>query len=114
MKPGNDTVSVPLALVAEVQAVADEEHRDAADVVRDALEDYLEARRWRQHTSRERAQVLGLPNDEERLTPEYRKAVREKIAPGLRSLREGKGVDGEVFMAQMDAELAELERRASR
>ncbi len=105
------SVSVPPALAAEVQAVANEEHHAPADVVRDALENYFEIRRWQQHTSPERAHALGLPNDGIPLTAEYRRAVREKIAQGLRSLREHKDADGEAFMAQMDAELAELERQ---
>jgi antitoxin ParD1/3/4 len=37
--------------------------------------------------------------------------VREKIAQGMRSLREGKGTDGDAFFAQMEAELAALERQ---
>jgi len=42
MKPGSDTdLVVPPALLAEIQAAADEAHRPAADVVREALERYL-------------------------------------------------------------------------
>jgi metal-responsive CopG/Arc/MetJ family transcriptional regulator len=42
MKSRSDTqVSIPPALVTELQAAADEEHRPTADVVRDALERYL-------------------------------------------------------------------------
>jgi len=37
--------------------------------------------------------------------------VRSKIAAGVASLRAGKGVDGETFMAALDADLAEQERR---
>ena len=36
--------------------------------------------------------------------------TRRKIADGVASLRAGKGVDGEAFMAALDAELAEQER----
>jgi hypothetical protein len=45
------------------------------------------------------------------LTAEYRQDLRDKIAQGLQSLREGKGTGGEAFVAHMDAELAELERQ---
>jgi metal-responsive CopG/Arc/MetJ family transcriptional regulator len=114
MTSENELVSVPPALAAELRAVADEESRDAADVVRDALEDYREIRRWRQRTSQERARALGLPDDTVPLTAEYRQATREKIAQGLRSLQMGQGVDGEAFMEQMDAEFAELERQGHR
>lgn len=37
--------------------------------------------------------------------------VRGKIAAGVASLRADKGVDGEAFMAALDAGLAEQERR---
>jgi Arc/MetJ-type ribon-helix-helix transcriptional regulator len=111
MTSQNETVSVPPALAAEILAVANEEHRDAADVVREALENYLEFRRWERHANLDRAREFGLPDDGVPLTAEYRLVIREKIAQGLRSLREGRGVDGEAFMAQMDAELAELERQ---
>jgi hypothetical protein len=37
--------------------------------------------------------------------------IRKKIAVGMASLRAGKDTDGEAFMASMDDELAELERR---
>ena len=36
--------------------------------------------------------------------------IREKIADGVRSLREGRVTDGETFMARMDAELEDIER----
>jgi predicted transcriptional regulator len=38
--------------------------------------------------------------------------VREKIAAGMASLEAGRSVDGECFLAGIDAELAELERNA--
>jgi predicted transcriptional regulator len=121
MKPGRHTqVSIPPALVAAVQAAADEEHRPTAAVVQEALEVYLEGRRWRLHSERElaRARELGLPGDDVPLTDEhrpaideYRQVLREKIAAGVRSLRQGRVTDGEAFMAKIDAELAELERQ---
>ena len=36
-----------------------------------------------------------------------REEVRKKIAAGVESLRQGKGIDGEAFFAQMEAELDE-------
>jgi antitoxin ParD1/3/4 len=41
----------------------------------------------------------------------YHDEMRAKIAAGVASLRAGKGVDGEAFMAALDAELAEQERQ---
>ena len=38
-------------------------------------------------------------------------ATRQKIAAGVASLHAGKGVDGEAFMAALDADLAEQERQ---
>jgi hypothetical protein len=49
----------------------------------------------------ERNQVRALHKDE----------IREKIAAGVASLRAGQSVDGDAFMAAMDAELAEIEQR---
>ena len=57
-----------------------------------------------------RARALGLPDGDVPLTDEYRQTLREKIARGAQSLREGRVTDGEVFMARMDDALAELER----
>ena len=37
--------------------------------------------------------------------------IRHKVAAGMASLRAGKGVDGDAFLAAVDAELADLERR---
>ena len=114
MNPGSDTqVSIPAELVTKLQAAANEEHRSTADVVQDALEGYLEARRWQLDAEKAlaRARELGLPDDAEPLTPEYRQTIREKIAQGVRSLREGKGADGEAFFARMEAEFDELEQQ---
>ncbi|HZP82831.1 MAG TPA: type II toxin-antitoxin system ParD family antitoxin [Chthonomonadaceae bacterium] len=33
--------------------------------------------------------------------------IRQKIAAGMEELRQGKGIDGEAFFAQMEAELDE-------
>ena len=47
MKPAGETMSwvLPPALLAEVEAAADEEHRAPGDVVREALERYLVERK---------------------------------------------------------------------
>jgi hypothetical protein len=109
-----DTLAVPPDLLAEIQAEADKEHRSAGDVLRDLVERGLGERRWKAHAEaeRQRARELGLPDaDDQPMTDEYRQVIREKIAQGMRSLREGRVTDGEAFMARMDAELAELERQ---
>ena len=41
----------------------------------------------------------------------HRDDIRGMIDAGVASLRAGKGVDGDTFLATMDAELAELEAR---
>jgi len=104
--PDNTNLTVPSDLAAAVHATADAEHRAIADILRDAMESYLETRRWRQHADAERAagHDLGVPDDDAPLSAEYRQALREKIAQGLQSLREGRSVGGEHFFAQMDAE----------
>jgi hypothetical protein len=83
---------LPAAVMAELEAAASAEERSVADVLRDVLE-------------------RGLAERRQPLTDEYRQDLRAKIAQGVKSLGEGKGTDGEAFMASMDAELAELERQ---
>jgi hypothetical protein len=41
----NTDFTIPLALAAQLRAAADEQHRSARDVLRDALEEYLRALR---------------------------------------------------------------------
>jgi antitoxin ParD1/3/4 len=65
-------------------------YTSASEVVREAL-----------RLMEERDQVQALNKD----------AIRNKIAAGMASLRAGKGADGDAFLASMDTELAELERR---
>src|SRR5215470_18994431 len=89
MKPETpaDTL-VPSGLLPEIQAAAEEEHRAPGDLVGEAVERYLSERRW------------------------FRKdEVHAKIAQGLESLRQGKGLDGETVMAELIAELP-VARRA--
>jgi len=68
------------------------------------------------HAERERQRAIELgihdPTDDEPMTEDDRQTIREKIAQGLKSLREGKGTDGAAFFAEMYAELDELERQA--
>ncbi|HEX4144276.1 MAG TPA: hypothetical protein VHY91_12270 [Pirellulales bacterium] len=73
--PVTDPLTIPPALLAQVQAAADEEHRPAAEVLSDAVERYLRERRWRKIFAygEERARTLGLTEaDIPRLIAEYR------------------------------------------
>jgi len=75
---------VPPGLLAEIEAAAAEEHRPPRELVGEALQRYLSERRW------------------------FRKdEAHAKIAEGLESLRQGKGLDGEAVMAELLAELDE-------
>lgn len=65
-------------------------YASASEVVREAL---------RLMEARDQAQTLQKDD------------VRQKIAAGMASLRAGKGEDGDAFLAAVDAELADLERR---
>jgi len=65
-------------------------YTSASEVVREAL---------RLMDERDQAQAL------------HRNAMRQRIAAGMSSLRAREGVDGDGFLATIDAELAELERR---
>jgi predicted transcriptional regulator len=72
---------VPSSLIAEIQAAAEEEQRTPAELVGEAIERYLSERRW------------------------FRKdEVHTKIAQGLESLQQGKGLDGDAVMAELLAE----------
>jgi hypothetical protein len=73
---------VPAGLLPEIQSAAEEEHRAPGELVGEAVERYLAERRW-------------FRRDE----------VHTKIAQGLDSLGQGKGLDGEIFMAELLAEL---------
>jgi hypothetical protein len=82
----SDTL-VPPGLLSEIQAAAAEEHRTPSDLVSEAIERYLSERRW------------------------FRKdEVHTKIAQGLDSLRQGKGLDGEAVMAELITELDAFEQ----
>jgi len=83
MKPETpaDTL-IPFGLLDEIQVAAAEEHRAPSDLVGEAIERYLSERRWFR-----------------------RDKVHAKIAQGLESLQQGKGLDGETVMAELIAEL---------
>jgi antitoxin ParD1/3/4 len=83
----NDTL-VPSDLLPEIRAAAAEEHRTPSDLVGEAITRYLSERRW-------------LREDD----------IHAKIAQGLESLRQGKGLDGEAVMAELIAELDASEHR---
>ena len=81
---GNDTgtIHVPPDLLAQAQAVAEEEHRTAEDVVREAIERYLSERAERLRRdilarARARAQALRYTEDDvPRLIAEVRQERR--------------------------------------
>jgi predicted transcriptional regulator len=83
MKTGHSTDSlIPPGLLAEIEAAAAEEHRPVRELVGEAVERYLSQRRWFR-----------------------RDDVHAKIAQGLASLQQGKGLDGESVMTELIAEL---------
>lgn len=67
---------IPLAMLPEIQAMAAEDHCAPGDVVREALERYMEDREWSKLFAygEERAKALGLTEDDvPRLIAEIRK-----------------------------------------
>lgn len=82
MKPTgkNKSLTIPPSLLAEIQAAADEERRTAAELLRQAVERYLENRRWQRLIAfgEEQARSLGLTEaDVPRLIAEYRQEKRQ-------------------------------------
>jgi hypothetical protein len=76
-----DGLTLPTKLAAEVQAVANEEHRPPAELVCEAIERYLKDRRWRRLVSygQARARELGLTEaDLPRLIAEARQEHRQR------------------------------------
>jgi hypothetical protein len=114
-QPSPTSLAIPPDLLAKIQAAAEEAHRSAGDMLRDVIERGLNAGAWQAHVAKEyqRAHEVGIleQGDGKPITDEYRQVIREKIARGVHSLREGRMTDGAAFMARMDAELAELERQ---
>src|SRR3954453_18320565 len=83
MKTGHPADAlIPPGLLVEIEPAAAEGRRPARELVGEAVERYLSERRW-------------FRRDE----------VHAKIAQGLESLRQGKGLDGESVMAELIAEL---------
>jgi predicted transcriptional regulator len=60
MKPGSEDTQLPLspALLAQVQAAADAEHRPTKEIFREAVEDYLKNRNAAPAPKRARADVI--------------------------------------------------------
>jgi Arc/MetJ-type ribon-helix-helix transcriptional regulator len=118
MPSESDTVQIPLpsTLVAEVRTIADEEHRPAADVLRDLVAAALAERRWKAEEEQElaRAREFGLPDDTVPLTDEYRRVIREKIAEGFASARSGRLADGETIFDRIFADLDEDGRQGQK
>ena len=52
-------------------------------------------------------EALRLMDERDQLKAMQKEELRKKIAAGLKSLDEGRFVDGEEFFAQMEAELDE-------
>jgi metal-responsive CopG/Arc/MetJ family transcriptional regulator len=82
MKPTgeNNSFSLPPALLAEVEAFADREHRPVADVLQDAVERYVREKRWQtlHDKANARAKALGLTEEDvPRLIAETRKELRQ-------------------------------------
>jgi predicted transcriptional regulator len=86
MHDRSDSYDLPASLQAELQAAAAQEHRPAGELLCDAVEQFLaERRRFSRHDA------------------------HSKIARGLESLSQGKGLDGESVMADLLAELDALQ-----
>lgn len=73
---------IPPDLLPEIRAAAAEERRPPGDLVGEVIKQYLSERR-------------GFRKDD----------VHSKIAKGVESLRQGKGLDGEAVMVEMLAAL---------
>jgi CopG family transcriptional regulator / antitoxin EndoAI len=70
------SISLPPSLVKEAEEAAKEEHRTKSELIREALRQYLEGRRFRklQVYGAKRARELGIvsEDDVDRLVHEYR------------------------------------------
>ena len=76
MKTNSGTVKIPAALLAELQAAAQEERRTRDDLAREAVERYLRDRQWWQLLTygEQQARSLGLAEfDVPSLIDEYRR-----------------------------------------
>jgi predicted transcriptional regulator len=85
MKNGStDSESFPLppALLLQVKAAAKEEHRPEDEIVREAVERYLDGRRWQRLLAygEEQARKMGLSGaDVPRIVDEYRREKRSGL-----------------------------------
>ena len=82
MEPGDDkhVLSMPPTLLAEIREAADEDQRTTEELVREAIERYLEDRRWQRLLAygEQQARSLGLTDaDVPRLIEEYRQERRQ-------------------------------------
>ena len=82
MEPGDDkdVLSMPPMLLAEIREAADEDQRTTEELVREAIERYLEDRRWQRLLAygEQQARSLGLTDaDVPRLIEEYRQERRQ-------------------------------------
>jgi hypothetical protein len=81
MKPrAHNTPAIPPSLLVEIRAAADEEKRTPEELLREAIELYLENRRWQQLVSygQQRARELGLTEaDVPRLIAESRRERKD-------------------------------------
>ena len=86
----SNTLVIPPSLLAEIQAVADEEKRAPEELLREAIERYLENRRWQQLVvyGQQRARELGLTDaDVPRLIAESRRARTQEAKSSGSQLR---------------------------
>ena len=76
LRADENIINIPPTLLEEIKAAAAEEKRPAEEILREAIERYLENRRWQQLLSygEERARELGLTEaDIPRLIAESRR-----------------------------------------
>ncbi len=57
-------------------------------------------------------EALRLMEEHDEMKAFRKEELQRKITAGLESLRQGKGVDGEVVFDRLEAQLDDLERRA--
>ena len=60
------TLTLPRALLVQLQTEAEREHRAATDVLQDAMKRYVREKRWQETLAygRQRARALGLTEDD--------------------------------------------------
>ncbi|MEA2756335.1 MAG: antitoxin ParD1/3/4 [Aliidongia sp.] len=56
-------------------------------------------------------EALRLMAQRDELQTLHKEEIRKQIAAGMASLRSGNSVDGEIFLAEIDSELAKFERQ---